>query len=364
MVMRVLMPRLSVTMKDGIVVQWLKEEGDTVREGEPLMAIETEKVSYEIEAPTSGVLRKILAKEGDIVPVAEAVAIITAPGEEVPEVEAPPVKLRERIIASPAAKRLAREHAIDLADVKGTGPGGRIVEADVRRLVAEAEAVPQVREVIPLAGIRRVTAERLSKSTQTAAHCTITMEVDMSNAVKLRERVRVSYTDLLVKAVAEALAEHPIMNSSLGVGGIRVFDDINVGVAVDTEKGLVVPVIRNADRKSLKEIASTLRRLVERAREGRLTSEDMAGGTFTLTNLGMFGVDVFTPIINPPETAILGVGRIVERPVVMGNEVTIRPMMQMSLSFDHRVVDGAPASRFLRRVKEILEETTQAGEVT
>lgn len=361
MVTRVLMPRLSATMKDGIVSQWLKREGDTVKEGEPILAIETEKVSCEIEAPASGVLRKILAREGDVVPVAEALAIVTAPGEELPEEEVPKVRVEERIIASPAAKRLAREHGIDLAKVEGTGPGGRIVEEDVRRLIREAEAVPDVREVIPLAGIRGVAAERLSKSIQTAAHCTITMEVDMSSAMKLREEVKVSYTDMLVKAVAEALAEHTILNSSLDAEGIRVFRDINVGVAVDTERGLVVPVVHNADRKPLQEIASTLGKLVERAREGRLTKEDVAGGTFTVTNLGMFGVDVFTPIINPPETAILGAGRVVERPVVVGKEVEIRPVMQMSLSFDHRVVDGAPAARFLRRVRELLEEAAKLG---
>ena len=359
LVTKVMMPRLSLTMKEGTVVQWFKKEGERVEKGEPVVEVLSDKVTYEVEAPASGVVRKILAEEGVDVPIAETLAIITAPGEELPEVEAiaeaPIEKVEERILASPAAKRLAREYGVDLAQVRGTGPDGRIVEEDVRRFVEEAKVAPRVREVITLTGIRKTAAERVSLSARRAPHSTITMEVDMSDAAKQREKFKVSYTDMLVKAVAKALTEHSVMNSTLEKDQIKIFEDVNVGVAVATEKGLVVPVIRNADKGELKEISSKLKELVEKAREGKLTREEMSGGTFTITNLGMFGVDAFTPIINPPETAILGVGRVVEKPVVVDKEIAVKPVMQLSLSFDHRVVDGVPAAQFLQKVKQILE---------
>jgi len=373
LVTKVVMPRLSLTMKTGTVVQWFKKEGETVQKGEPLVEVLSEKVTYDVEAPESGVLRKVLAMEGTDVPVAQTIGIIAAPDEQIPETEialaAPKEvakveavaerefieKVEERILASPAAKRLAREQGIDLSKVVSTGPEGRIVEDDVKRFIEETKVAPRVREVIPLTGIRKTTAERVSLSARTAPHSTITMEVDMTNALRLREETQASYTDMLVKAVAKALREHPIMNSSLEDEQIKVFEDVNVGVAVATEKGLVVPVIRNTDKKSLSEITSTLKELVEKAREGKLAKEDLSGGTFTITNLGMYGVDVFIPIINPPETAILGVGRVSERLVVVNNEITTKPMMQLSLSFDHRIVDGAPAAQFLQNIKQILE---------
>jgi len=353
-----MMPRLSLTMKEGTVVQWFKKEGEKVEKGEPVVEVLSDKVTYEVEAPTAGVIRKILAEEGVDVPVAETLAIIAAPDEEFLEeavAEAPVEKVERRIVASPAAKRIAREYGVDLAQVRGTGPNGRIVEEDVRRFVKEAKVALRVREVIALTGIRKTAAERVSLSARTAPHSTITMEVDMSNAAKLREKVRFSYTDMLVKAVAKALTEHPVMNSTLEKDQIKIFEDVNIGVAVATEKGLVVPVIRNADKKEIKEISSTLREIVEKAREGKLTREEMSGGSFTITNLGMFGVDIFTPIINPPETAILGVGRVVKKPVVVNGEIVVKPVMHLSLSFDHRVVDGAPAARFLQSVKMALE---------
>ncbi len=353
MVTKVLMPRLSLTMKEGTVVQWFKKEGEEVEKGEPVVEVLSEKVTYEVEAPASGVLRKILAEEGMDVPVAETLGIITAPDEKLPEV----VEVtKERIIASPAAKRLGRERDIDLAQIKGTGPDGRIVEEDVQRFLQEIEVVPRVREVIPLTGIRKTAAERVSVSAKRAPHSTITMEVDMSDTARLRERLQVSYTDVLVKAVAKALTEHPIINSTLEKEVIRIFADVNIGVAVATDRGLIVPVIRDADKKSIEEITSSLRELVDRAKQGNLSKEELTGGTFTITNLGMYGVDEFTPIINPPETAILGVGRVVERPVVKDKQIVVKPVMKLSLSFDHRVVDGAPAAEFLQEVKTYLEE--------
>jgi len=374
LVTRVLMPRLSLTMTEGTVAQWFKKEGDAVKKGEPLVEVLSEKVTYEVEAPASGVLRKILAEKGTDVPVAGTLGLITVPGEELPEIEVvaavPAIKteeamamperkvlerVKERIIASPAAKRLASEHGIDLTQVMGTGPQGRIIEEDVKSFIEKVKTMPQVREVIPLTGIRKTAAERVSLSARTAPHTTITMEVDVSNAAELREKIGVSYTDILVKATAKALVEHPIMNSTLENDKIKVFAEINVGVAVATEGGLIVPVIRNADRKLLTEIASTIEELVEKAKQGRLAKEELAGGTFTITNLGMYGVDVFTPIINPPETAILGVGRVVEKPIVVDEQIVARPTMQLSLSFDHRVVDGAPAAKFLQKVKQNVE---------
>jgi pyruvate dehydrogenase E2 component (dihydrolipoamide acetyltransferase) len=373
-VTRILMPRLSLTMKEGTVTQWLKKEGDTVKKGEPLVEVLSEKATYEVEAPASGVLRKILAEEGTDMPVAGTLGIITAPDEELPEIEvaaAPPAveaeeavavperKLKERIerriIASPAAKRLAMEHGIDLTQIRGSGPDGRIVEEDVRRLIEEMTTMPRVREAIPLTGIRKTAAERVSLSAQTAPQSTITMEVNMSNAAKLREKVGVSYTDMLVKAVAKALTEHPIINSTLEREQIKIFAGVNIGVAVATEMGLIVPVIHNANEKSLKEISSMLKELVAKAKQSKLAKEELTGGTFTITNLGMYGVDVFTPIINPPETAILGVGRVAEKPLVVEEQIVVRPLMQLSLTFDHRVVDGAPAAQFLQKIKKFLE---------
>jgi pyruvate dehydrogenase E2 component (dihydrolipoamide acetyltransferase) len=356
------------------VVEWFKKEGDMVEKGEPLVEVLSEKATYDVEAPASGVLRKILAQKGTDMPVAGILGIITAPDEELPEIEvavaeprieveetvvAPERKvverIEERLIASPAAKRLAREHDIDLTQVRGTGPEGRIVEEDVRSLIEEVKVTPRVREVIPLTGIKKTAAERMSLSARTAPQTTLTMEVDMSNAMKLREKVQVSYTDMLVKAVAKALAEHPIINSTLENEQIKIFADINVGVAVATERGLIVPVICNADKKTLEEIATVSKELIEKTKQGKLTKEVLTSGTFTITNLGMYGVDVFTPIVNPPQTAILGVGRVVERPVVVDKQIVIKPVMQLSLTFDHRVVDGAPAAEFLQKVKQGVE---------
>ena len=371
MVTKVVMPRLSLTMKTGTVIQWFKKESETVQKGEPLVEVLSEKVTYDVEAPASGVLRKILAEEGSEVPVDQAIGLIGLADEPIPQEVAepqpppesaattPPLskseEISERAIASPAAKRLAKELHVDLSQVKGTGPEGRVVEDDVKLFAEQFEAEPKVQEIIPMVGIRKTTAERLSLSARTAPHSTVVMEVDMSNAVKIHEETRLSYTEMLVKAVAAALREHKIMNATLDGEQIKVFEDVNVGVAVAAEKGLVVPVIRNADRKSLKEIASVLQTLVEKVRQGELTKNDVTGGTFTITNLGMYGVDVFIPIINPPETAILGVGRVVEKPIAVNGQVTIKPMMQLSLAYDHRIVDGAPAARFLQSIKQILE---------
>jgi len=377
MVTKVVMPRLSLTMKEGTIVQWFKKEEEAVEKGEPLVEVLSEKVTYNVEAPASGILKKILVTEGSEAPVNAILAVITAPDEPLPEIttlletvsttpitteipETKPIQSEtspaERISASPVAKRLAKEHGIDLKSIVGTGPDGRIIEEDVKRFIEEnLKWTPKVKQTVPLTGIRKTVAERLSHSFRTAPHSVVTMEVDMSNALKLREKHQVSITELLVKIVAEALKQHSLLNSSLQDNEIKIFEDINIGVAVATENGLVVVVLREADKKSINEIASTLRELIEKAKQGKLSKGETTGGTFTISNLGMYGVDLFMPIINPPETAILGVGKIVEKPVAINGEVKVKPLMTLSLAYDHRVIDGVPAAQFLSKIKQILE---------
>jgi len=364
MVTKVVMPKLSLTMKDGTVGKWYKKEGDTVQKGEPIVEIISEKATYDLEAPASGVLRKILVGESAEAPVNAVLAVITAPDEAFSEEEIladaskAVEEVEKRVFASPAAKRLAKEYGIDLSLVKGSGPEGRIAEEDVKRFIEETRGIlPKVKEIIPLSGFRKTSAERVSISFKTAPHSTIMMEVDVSKATELHEKLQVSYTTILVGAIAKALIEHPIINSTLERNQIKIFEDVNVGVAVATEYGLVVPVIHNADRKSLKEIDTAIRELTEKARQGKLAREEVTGGTFTITNLGMYEIEFFTPIINPPEAAILGVGKITEKSVVINGKVEVKPMIMLSLSYDHRIVDGAPAAEFLRKVKEKIEKT-------
>jgi pyruvate dehydrogenase E2 component (dihydrolipoamide acetyltransferase) len=389
---KVIMPKLGLTMKDATIVRWLKAEGETVEKGEPLLEIETEKIATEVEAPASGVLRKILAPEGSIVPVIELIAIISEPGEELPapeqiiedaerrvvtpvvEVEKPALNVaEEKVRISPLAAKLAEEHKIDITKIKGTGPSGRIVKEDVLRAIEKAKAVPVVQptealriaQVIPLTGMRKTTAERLSRSYREAVHVPMTIEVDMTETMNFRQKllpeveekakISLSYTDILVKAVAVALKKNPIINSMLEGNQIKIIKDINIGVAVAVEDGLIVPVVRSADEKSPVEIALCLRDLTERARQHRLSPDDVSGGTFTISNLGMFAVDTFTPIINPPQGAILGVGVIKDKPVVINGQIAIRQLMTLTLVFDHRVFDGVPAAVFLKMLKEILE---------
>jgi pyruvate dehydrogenase E2 component (dihydrolipoamide acetyltransferase) len=364
MVTKVVMPRLSLTMKEGTVGTWYKKEGENVVKGEPLVEVFSEKATYDLEAPASGILRKILVQENDEAPVDAILAVITAPDESFSEAEIsaetpkPLERAEKRVLASPAAKRLAKEHKIDLSLVKGSGSEGRIGEEDVGRFIEETSGIlPKIKEVIPLSGYRKTSAERVSTSFRTAPHSTVVMEVDVSKAMALHSTLKVAYTAILVKAVAKSLAEYSIINSKLEGNEIKIFEDVNVGVAVATEDGLVVPVIHNANKKTLEEIDAAIRELTEKARQGKLAKEDLTGGTFTITNLGMYGVEFFIPIINPPEAAILAVGRVVEKPVVVDGKIEIKPMMMLSLSYDHRIVDGAPASGFLRRVREKLEKT-------
>ena len=384
MVTYVKMPKLTWTMEEGFVGKWHKKVGDEVKKGEPICEIETEKSVDELEAPESGVLRKIIVPAGSTAKINQTIAIIAEPDEPLPEEEPIPVeevvpkpevvreivklkrpevgKRKERIKASPIARKLAQEHGINLEEIRGTGPDDRIVKEDVLKAIEKAQRV----KVVPLTRIRRVIKKRLSYSMRTALHVPLTIEVDMTDAIKLIEsfrpeiekahNVRLSLTGLLVKAVAKALEDHPILNSRFENEQMVIPEDINIGVAVSIENGLLVPVIRNANMKTVVEIAKAIEVLAQKARKGKLSTEDSSGGTFTISNLGMFGIDFFAPIINPPESAILGVGRTIKKPVVLNDSVTTRSMMTLTLVFDHRIMDGIIAAKFLQTLKGILEK--------
>lgn len=372
---KVAMPKFTETMEEGTIKKWYKKEGERVKKGEPLVQIIGEKLIYDMEAPASGKLLKIFRGEDSNVPVGEPIAFIGEEGEAVPvpkaveevpalrvTVEKMEMPAKPLIKASPLARKLAKKYGVDLTQVTGTGPGGRIIEADVRRFVEARSAIAEteVKEILPLVGVRKTVADRMTLSS-TIPRITLMVEVDASEMLKLQkyyeafENAEVSLTHIIVKAVAKALEKHPIMNSTLEGDKIKVLKNVNVGIAVATEMGLIVPVVKNADKLSLKEIAKEARELVAKAKAGTLTKAEVSGGTFTVTNLGMYGVDAFTPLINPPECAILGVGRVAEKPVVVDGKIEVRPTMTLSLSFDHRIVDGAPAALFLQTLKGILE---------
>lgn len=388
----VIMPALGMAQEKGILVNWLKAEGEVVTKGEPLMEVETDKATVEVEAPASGILASVTAAPGDGIPVGQTIAVILAPGESVPEraeaaptaSQAPavstvvpqrseavsqiqPASVTGRIAASPAAKRIAKEKGIDMASLKGTGPEGRIVAEDVLR-AAQAQislpgGPPKVRETIPLSAMRRIVGQRMVKSKQSAPHFYVSMEVDMSEVNKKRaewkekkEELVPSINDSIVWACARALKDFPALNSTFTDKGVQLLSDINIGIAVAIEEGLVAPVIRNADRLSLQQLAEMSRELAEKAQKKKLFPLDYEGGTFTVSNLGMFGVDSFLAIINPPQCAILAVGQVAPRVVAHDQSIAVRPMMTMTLSADHRIVDGAIAARFLQEVKKLLEK--------
>lgn len=389
----VIMPALGVAQEKGILVNWLKAEGDSVTKGEPLMEVETDKATVEIEAPASGLLARVTASAGDEVPVGNTIALILAPGEALPEpaqspapvsakpstttspqpvqeTSTPPAKvepLSGRIAASPAARRIAREKGVELASVKGSGPEGSILAEDVLRA---AEAKPRapagpaiVTQTVPFTPMRRIVGQRMTQSKQTAPHFYISMDADMTGATKKRAEwkekkaeVLPSINDFILWASAQALRDFPSLNSTYTEQGVQLYSDINIGLAVAIEDGLVVPVIRNADRLSLQQVALQSRELAEKAQKKKLFPLDYEGGTFSVSNLGMFGVDRFVAIINPPQCAILAVGQVAPRVVPHGEGIAVRSMMTMTLSADHRVADGVMAARFLGEVKRLLEK--------
>jgi pyruvate dehydrogenase E2 component (dihydrolipoamide acetyltransferase) len=415
----VLMPRLSDTMEEGVLSQWVKHEGDQVRKGDVLAVIETDKAAMEMEAYDGGVLTRILVQEGDTVPIGTPIAVIGGEGGAEAAAQSPPpvpdhpertvappaapappsgAPPAARAPASPLARKLARERGIDLSALSGSGPGGRIIRADIEDAArardgarpapqptaaparparpapvsppaappAVTEPLPPAADVaeIPLTTVRRLTAQRLAASAREAPHFYLTVVADVGELfafrVQANERrgadLKITVTDLLAKACATALAGHPEINVSWDDTRILGHRHVNIGVAVAVGDGLIVPVIRDADRKTLTEIARQAHDLTARARARKLTPDELAGGTFTISNLGMYGIRQFTAVINPPQAAILAVGEAVRQPVVRGDQITIGTTMTLTLSIDHRAVDGATAAGFLTRLKELIEE--------
>jgi pyruvate dehydrogenase E2 component (dihydrolipoamide acetyltransferase) len=406
----VLMPRLSDTMEEGVLSQWVKREGDQVRKGDVLAVIETDKAAMEMEAYDEGVLTRILVAEGTAVPIGTPIGVI---GEAVAEAAAPsPVPAPdnpERAVvlpvapaprpgaeaaparrppASPLARKLARERGVDLSTVQGSGPGGRIVQADIEQAardgnppassspltvgtpqpvfaaVAPLALATEEAEEIPLTTVRRLTAQRLAASAREAPHFYLTVVAEASQLLAFRAQangrrgaaVKISVTDLLIRACATALAAHPEVNASWDETRILRHRHVSIGIAVAIEDGLIVPVVRDAGRKTLTEIAREARDLTTRARSRKLTPDELTGGTFTISNLGMYGIRQFTAVINPPQAAILAVGEAVRQPVVRGDQVVIGTTMTLTLSIDHRAVDGAAAAGFLTRLRELIEQ--------
>jgi pyruvate dehydrogenase E2 component (dihydrolipoyllysine-residue acetyltransferase) len=368
------MPALEMAQESGRIVRWLKAEGDSVVKGEPLMEIETDKVTVDVEAPANGVLAGIRAQEGQDVPVGETVAYLLAEGERVPlpapapeaaplveaapAVPVAPTAGPGRTLASPKARRIARDRSVDLGTIAGSGPRGAVLATDLEvRTAAGDDEAPE------LGAVWRRMAERTTQTWQTTPHFFLLREVDASRLVSWREsevsrsgHEATTYTDLLVKIVAEALGRHPRANASWQDGKLLHSDEIGVGIAVAIDDGLVVPVVRTADRLGLDEITARRTKLVEAARDGRLRPEDVHGGTFTISNLGMYGVDAFLAIVNAGQSGILAVGRIADRVVPIEGQPAVRPVLTLGLSFDHRVLDGARGAAFLDTLASLVEE--------
>jgi pyruvate dehydrogenase E2 component (dihydrolipoamide acetyltransferase) len=414
MATEVIMPKVDMVMETGTFVEWLVKEGGQTSKGDPLFVIITEKAAIEVESPADGILAGVTAKPDDVIPVTQTIAYILALGEELPSKAAPqpaapaPAKVEtkvevvampapsvglDKVRATPVARRMAEELGVDLSQIPGRGPNGRVHKADVlayqkpqapvstsptvpvlstpvvtpQPLVQSAIPLPDARrkQVIPIAGARKVIAERMAQSAFTAPHINLSLRVDMTEAIRLRERVleplqaqtgqRVSYTAILARAVAVVLPKHPYLNASLADGNIILWDDVHLGIATSVEESLIVPVIREAQSQSLGQIVSKLADLTERGRNRRLTPAEMTGSTFTISNLGMYGIESFTAIINPPEAAILAVGKMVDTPVQLDGQIVFRPMMQITACADHRIADGATVARFLADLKAALE---------
>ncbi len=400
------LPRLGQGMESGVIVRWLKAEGDPVSKGEPLYELDTDKVTQEVESELDGVLTKILVREGDV-EVGSTVAVIDAAGGDGnaarPEAEAAPEPpaaataeepaagaLKDgggsaektlaaasertgRVKASPLARRIARERGVELASLRGTGPEGRILAEDVEKGAATATAAPAPLaagevEVVALTSIRKTIARRLTEA-WTAPVFQLGVSADMTDVVTLREHlverlaegdVKPTVNDVLVKLAAVALTRHTPVNATFAGEEIRRHPSAHVGIAVAAPQGLVVPVIRDADRRTVQEIARARADLVTRARDSKLTLQDMDGGTFTISNLGMFGVEQFTAVLNPPQVAILAVGAIKDEPVVREGELDVAPILRMTLSCDHRAIDGADGAQFLQTLVALIEQPALA----
>jgi pyruvate dehydrogenase E2 component (dihydrolipoamide acetyltransferase) len=388
-------------MEEATLVSWRFTAGDMVKKEQLILVLETDKVSFEMPSPGDGLLHPIAAA-GSRIEVGQVVGYLAADKRELEKLAAeqpaaetgapaaavaaparpaaaagqpaPPAATGGHIKASPVARVMAKTHGIDLSLIAGSGPGGRVVRADVLRAIEKGipakaalapaavagELLSAVQE-IPITGVRRVIFKNMHLSLATQAQLTLHTEASVEAMMRLRSRLnaagaKVSYNAVLVKVIAQALRQHPLVNASVDGEVIKVWRQVHVGVAMDLGKGLIVPKVRNADVKSIREISADIDRLVEAARGGSLTLDDLTLGTFTLTNLGAWDIDDFTPIVNHPESAILGAGRIVEKPVARSGQVVIEPRMALSLSFDHRIIDGAPGAAFLKTIKDMIEE--------
>ena len=386
MPINITVPRLGWSMEEGTFLEWLKRDGDFVSAGDPLFTLESDKATQEIEAIDSGILRIPLdsPKPGDTIKVGHLLGYLLAKGEAMPTVHAEdrviavetmrkndssammlsPKISRTGTPASPRARRAANTHHVELSTLQPTGTGGRIRECDVLAAGAQSTAAPSSMGVVPITTMRRAIATRMVHSLNNTAPVTITCRCDASQLVTVREQLKAadacplpSYTDIIAKITASALVTHPMLTARWDGERLLVPEHIGIGIAVDTDAGLLVPVLRDVATLPLTAIASQSRRLFEAARAGRLSTAEMEGGCFTISNLGSFGIEAFTPIINHPETAILGLGAIIREPVALEDgTLTIRQQMTLSLTFDHRILDGAPAARFLQTLRQSLEE--------
>ena len=375
------MPKFGLSMKRGTITKWFKNEGETIEKGDPLMEIETEKITNVVESPVSGTLLKVFRDPGFEGNVGVPMAFIGEPDEEIPQVAmeveddegegidspllAAKKKRKARVKAAPVARKLAEAEGIDLTVLAGSGPGGVITRKDVEAYMASPQ-FKKIEEKVRLSGLMKAVGRNMVESAFTAPHVTLTMEIDVTEFMATRKKLlpqiqaetgmRLSLTEMLVKVVAEALMRYKTVNSTLDDdGNMLIYQNANIGVAVNTDMGLVVPVVHKADELTLGEIVVKTKELVKNAASGELMPDDMSGGTFTITNLGFFGIDAFTPIINPGECAILGIGAIREKPVVVDGAIAIRSMMTLSISHDHRTINGVPAAEFLLYIKDRVE---------
>ena len=382
MAVQIVMPRLGDFMTEGIVARWAKGQGEAVVQGELVAEIESEKLNYELEATSDGILHHAV-DEGATVGVDDVIGYLLAEGEEAPQPQqaastvaaarspasapqrrAPSRGAGDVVPSTPGARRLAASLGVDLSQVTPTGPRGRVVDADVRAYHEQQQpkappGMPEPSKIEPLSGIRRSIAQNMRNSLSQTAQLSYFLEVDVTEAQRMRREaaresgVSINMASVLIKACAESLKRVPALNSILVDGNVMYFDEVNMGVAVALDDGLIVPVLKDVQDKSIAEIAEGVQQLSEKARTGHLSSSEISGGTFTISVLGV--VDGFTPILNPPQNALLGVGRSVQKPVVRGGEIVVREMMTLSLTGDHQVIDGAIAARFFRRLQQLVE---------